>query len=72
MTRCSYITHASAMARGTPTHPIRMDPAEWDELGSDAEFMGTDRSELIRQLVRWWMRKPGAKCPPRPPKDAAA
>lgn len=49
---------------------FRMDEAEWDEFGSDAEFMGTDRSDLIRQLIRWWMRKPGAKLPPRPPREA--
>lgn len=57
--------------KGTPTHPIRMDPAEWDEFGSDAAFMGTDRSALVRQLVAWWMRKPGAKLPPRLPKENA-
>ena len=49
---------------------FRMDETEWEEFGSDATFMGTDRSELTRQLVRWWMRKPGAKLPPRPPRDA--
>lgn len=47
---------------------FRMDEAEWDEFGSDAAMLGTDRSVVLRQLVAWWMRKPGAKLPPRPPR----
>jgi hypothetical protein len=47
---------------------VKFDRAEWEEFGSDAEFMGTDRSDIARQLIRWWMRKPGTKLPPRPPR----
>ena len=46
---------------------VKFDRAEWDEFGSDAAVMGTDRSSVLRQLAAWWMRKPGAKLPPRPP-----
>jgi hypothetical protein len=54
----------------TPTWQFRMDPFEWAEFGSDAELMGTDRSEVIRQLIAWWMRRTGAKLPRRPPARA--
>lgn len=50
----------------TPIQRFRMDGYEWDEFGSDATMLGTDRSTVIRQLVAWWMRKPGAKLPARP------
>ena len=53
---------------GVITGRVKFDRAEWDEFGSDAEFMGTDRSAVLRQLAAWWMRKPGAKLPPRPPR----
>lgn len=39
---------------------------EWDELLLAAEAEGMDRSTLLRDLSRWWLRKPGAKMPPRP------
>jgi hypothetical protein len=48
----------------TPNRVIRMGE-EWDEL---AEVAGPrQRALLINDLVRWWLRKPGAKMPPRPP-----
>ena len=56
---------------GNDARRFRMDLGEWEEFGSDAAFMGTDRSELLRELIRWWMRKPGAKMPPRPPLESA-
>jgi hypothetical protein len=38
---------------------------EWDKL---AEVAGArKRAEVIRQLVRWYLRYPGAKLPERPP-----
>lgn len=26
------------------------------------------RAAILRDLIRWWMRMPGAKLPPRPPR----
>jgi hypothetical protein len=54
----------------TPKQTFRMDGYEWAEFGSDAAQMGTDRSELLRQFAAWWMRKPGARLPSRPPREA--
>ncbi len=37
----------------------------WNDLG---QHVGErERSKAIRDLVRWWLRKPGAKMPKRPP-----
>ena len=50
----------------TPHRPIRVDGALWDALG---EVTGMrKRSALVRDLIRWWLRMPGAKLPPRPPR----
>jgi hypothetical protein len=38
---------------------------EWDELGNVAGQR--KRAAVIRQLVRWYLRRPGAKLPERPP-----
>lgn len=48
-----------------PNRVIRM-RQEWDEL---AEVAGKHkRAEVILQLVRWYLRYPGAKLPERPPR----
>jgi hypothetical protein len=39
---------------------------EWDELGAVAGVR--KRAEVIRQLVRWYLRYPGVKLPERPPR----
>jgi hypothetical protein len=43
---------------------------EWEELGAVAGIRR--RAEVIRQLVRWYLRYPGAKLPERPERRAAA
>lgn len=37
----------------------------WEEFGKSAEALGTDRSKLINEFIRWHLRKQGAKTPPR-------
>jgi hypothetical protein len=47
----------------TPNRVVRLGD-EWDEL---AEVAGSHkRAEVIRQLVRWYLRRPGARLPERP------
>lgn len=41
----------------TPNRVIRLDDATWAELGQLAGQLGTDRSAVIRQLVRGWVRR---------------
>jgi hypothetical protein len=54
----SYTTH----------RPIRVEDSLWDELG---EAVGLrKRSALVRDLIRWWLRIPGAKLPERPPRHS--
>lgn len=45
---------------------IRMEQGLWDDLGPAAMANGHDRSGLIKQFVRWYLRIPGAQLPQRP------
>ncbi|WP_262015665.1 hypothetical protein [Micromonospora sp. Mcm103] len=55
-----------APTRGTPTRPVRVDLDEWERFGVAAKSQGADRSSLIREFMRWYLRLPGAKLPKRP------
>lgn len=48
-----------------PHRPIRIEPELWDPFG--ALVGDRARAEVIRQFVAWYIRKPGAKLPERPP-----
>lgn len=50
----------------TPHRQVRLDDDMWHKLGLAAVEAGTDRSVIIRALVAWWLREPGAKIPKRP------
>lgn len=47
----------------TPHRQVRIEPDLWDRFGAIAE---PDRSAVIRDFVRWYVREPGAKMPQRP------
>jgi hypothetical protein len=50
--------------RHTPTIPIRVDPDLWNEFG---RVVGQrNRSDTLRQFIRWMVREKGAKLPTRP------
>lgn len=55
------------VSRLKPTHAINRVirlREEWDDLG---EAVGErKRAETLRDLIKWWLRYPGAKMPPRP------
>lgn len=53
-------------SRGTPKFGIRVSEAVWTRLGEAAARAGTDRSAVIRALLAWYLREPGASLPPRP------
>jgi hypothetical protein len=53
----------------TQHRSIRIDDPEWDDGEVAAEKMDTDRAKVINGLYRWWLRRPGAKLPERPPAE---
>lgn len=55
--------------RGTARQTIRVDEALWEQFGEQATKAGSDRSVLLRDFVRWFVREPGAKMPKRPEVD---
>ena len=50
----------------TKHRSVRLEDALWVPLESAARSAGYDRSGLIRQFVRWYLRVPGATLPQRP------
>lgn len=54
----------------TKPKSIRLEQELWDALGPAAAAVGNDRSGVIRQFVRWYLRVPGAELPQRPTPDA--
>lgn len=50
-----------------PVRGLRgIDDQLWEDLGTGAESIGSDRSAVARQLFEWWLGRPGAESPPRP------
>ena len=50
----------------TPTRPIRVDLNLWDRFGAATSGQGLDRSWVLREFIRWFVRQPGARLPKRP------
>ena len=48
--------------RGTDNVTFRLDPELWRRLGEITD----NRSNLLREFVRWYVREIGAKLPRRP------
>jgi hypothetical protein len=49
----------------TTNRVVRIGDDDWEDLGTRA---GTrNRAQVIRDLVAWYLRRPGAKLPERPP-----
>jgi len=42
------------------------DSSEWDEFGEASASQNTERSGVLREFIRWYLRKPGAELPKRP------
>jgi len=37
----------------------------WERFGAAAAAAGSDRSTVVRELIRWYLREPGAELPER-------
>lgn len=63
------------VSRARDTHTtnrvVRVDDDDWGDLGERAGVR--HRAAVIRALIRWYLRRPGAELPERPPvpKDSA-
>ena len=73
MPRCPYTLYGDGMAetnpnkrRKTTRRQIGIDQPQWDRF--EALVGDRGRSEVIRKLVDWYLREPGAKLPERPPR----
>lgn len=60
-------------APGTTPRQIRIPADEWQEFDAAAKGQDppTERATLVREFIRWYLRKPGAKMPKRPLVDVA-
>ncbi|WP_159043132.1 MULTISPECIES: hypothetical protein [unclassified Streptomyces] len=54
----------------TQHRSVRIGDAEWADLKSRAP--GGDRAAVIKELVAWYLRRPGAELPERPPAPGPA
>ncbi|MEU1663618.1 hypothetical protein ABZ547_08380 [Streptomyces sparsogenes] len=52
----------------TPARQIRIGDT-WYDFDAAAKAMGTERAAVIRELIDWYIREPGAKLPHRPDRD---
>jgi hypothetical protein len=46
---------------------VRVPEAEWTDLDTAAKAQATNRARLINEFISWYLRRPGAKLPKRPP-----
>ncbi|WP_405848125.1 hypothetical protein OG211_12340 [Streptomyces niveus] len=52
----------------TPPRQVRIGDT-WYDFDAAAKAMGTERAAVIRDLIDWYIREPGAKLPQRPDRD---
>lgn len=55
----------------TPIQRFRLDAALWRRLGHAARAAGTNRSQLLGEFARWYVKERGARLPDRPDVPAA-
>lgn len=60
------------VGKGTARQTVRIDEELWTKLGLTTETAGTDRSTVLREFVRWYVREEGAELPERPGEDPTA
>lgn len=53
----------------TQHRSVRIADDDWTDLADRSAAAGLDRAKVINQLVGWYLRRPGAKLPTRPPTE---
>ena len=51
---------------GTQHRSVRISDEDWTDLEAATGTLGSDRGTVIKQFIRWYLRRPGAKLPERP------
>ena len=57
---------ATKSRRTTPPRSTQIPEEPWKRFGDACDELGQSRAAVMRDLVLWWIRWPGAKLPPRP------
>lgn len=53
----------------TQHRSVRISDGDWAALLAAAKTQGKDRGTVIKELVTWYLREPGAKLPARPDRE---
>lgn len=48
---------------------MRIPDEDWSDLEAAAKIFGKERAGVVRDLIHWYLRRPGAKPPERPSAD---
>lgn len=62
------ISHVPDKPR-TQHRSIRISDEDWADLATAANTQDVDRAKVVNQLIRWYLRRPGAKLPARPSQE---
>jgi hypothetical protein len=57
---------------GTQHRSVRVSNEDWTDLETATKGLSSDRGTVIKQFIRWYLRRPGAKLPERPPRRPAS
>lgn len=52
-----------------PVQRFRSEQEQWERFGDVTRAQDTDRSKVLRQLISWYLRDPGARLPDRPNRE---
>lgn len=52
----------------TQHRSVRVSDEDWADLETVTHTVASDRGTVIKQFIRWYLRRPGAKLPERPPR----
>jgi hypothetical protein len=50
----------------TQHRSVRISGDDWADLDEASKAVGSDGGSLIKEFIRWYLRRPGAKLPERP------